>query len=484
MAIGATRSDADARQKIFVLDTSVLMHDPQAIENFGSHEIVIPIGVISELDVHKTKPNGKGGVAREASRRLMEYRARGSLDKGVRTRAGGLVRIDIRGMRAKGSNLKLEDTPDHRIIAVAYHCMSDEKKDGGRKVILVSKDNNMILKANAFGIEAQDYESDKRIHSAEELYTGRASIELYQDPLGLAQHLYQRGWVEEGYVFENTKAIPTLFPNICCTLVLPGGQAHCYGIYKKEQKRFVHVSLKEVQKSLEKRRCKITPRNIEQAFAIRLIEDSSITFVSISGRAGTGKTLIALAATYGIQDGSNRELAIYRPHVELVKELGFLPGDLREKFQPWTYPILDNLELLVEGAPASKSLEGTDAERRAGKMGMSARETAELAVDSGQVKIYPVSHLRGRSLNHMTGIVDEAQNLTPHVVKTVVTRVGFNSRFIFTGDPFQVDDPYLDVVTNGLSHVVERLKDFEHTGHIMLQKTERSSLAELAAEVL
>ena len=458
-------------QKIYVLDTSVLLHDPGAIDSFKNNVVVIPIWVIEELDKNKEHSNGKGAAAREVSRRLIGYKSRGSLKSGVATDAGGTLFIDYRGIRNKKMPVRLEDTYDNRIIAVAYQWHESEQRGQKRKVVLVSKDSNVLLKASACGLDAQDYEADKKIHSIGELYTGRVTMQLEQDDTDICGRFYRDRILPADSILPYAGGV-TPPANACCEIVTPSGK-RCYAIYKESRAEFVHVTLKGDRRKIKGA---VAPKNIEQEFAYRLIADPEIPLVSLVGRAGTGKTLIALLAGYNAELAETYDqLAVYRPNIEIGRPLGFLPGDIKEKFGPWAHPIFDNLELILGDAHQNGKDRGVrdDIEHANGKHGMGARYAIEELLRNSRLDISPINFLRGRSLHHQIVIVDEAQNLTPHEIKTVLT-----------GDPYQIDNPYLDAVSNGLSYAVERLRGNELFGHITMEKTERSSLAELAARVL
>lgn len=479
-------------QKIYVLDTSVLMHDPDAIEKFGDNVVVVPIWVIEELDHLKMLEHTKGAMAREASRRIEAYRVQGSLHDGVRMASGGMLRVDHKTIQLKRLPAKLtRDCTDHRILAIAFRCqqLEEPKRNGlNRQVILVTKDINLRIKADACGILAEDYKNDKRIKNLDELHSGVCEIALEYAPDGFLAELFAKKSISLTTVLDMTcrSAMPELFPNICCTLLVPSerGNRRISTLYKKngtgDDGCFELTPHNE--KTLNSR---VKPASFEQWYAYALLMDPSIRIVSLVGRAGTGKTLIALLAAYQQLRPPYKQIVVYRPNIELGKSLGYLPGTVEEKFDPWTKPITDNLNFILNGDGEDEDMGDHGSRRRPRHMSEKPRSAdVREYIESGMLEISPINYVRGRSLNRVFMIIDEAQNLTPNEIKTLVTRAGRNTKVVITGDLSQIDNPYLDPLSNGLSYTVDRLVQESMFGHIILKKSLRSDVSELAAALL
>lgn len=485
-------------EKVYILDTNVLMHDADAIESFGDNMVVIPYWVVEELDKHKISPNGKGVAARAAVRNLERYRDTGSLNfaKGVRTASGGTVIVDHRGnpnkLPGKGKIPKSSVVgADNRILALAHYWEREEeeknrKERKRRPVILVTKDIAMRVMADACKITVQDYQHDKQIASPEELYSGYFEIEI--DPRDgdfISSFHREQGKRGSGnvYVHEDEvwlRAEPlNIPPNACCCIKVTGSERkRAYAIYEAKDKRFRYVHWKKTE-TRERERAGIHPLNAEQALLDALLHDSNLPLVTIAGVAGTGKTLMALkAALDSLERNECERVTVYRPNKELGEKLGFLPGTIEEKFGPWMKPILKLCERI---------LQFSDGERRQnhgeGMNGHLYPHTEKLMAQ-GRLEILPINYLRGDTLAGEIVIVDEAQNLTPSQGKTALTRAGHGSRFFLTGDIYQIDDPFLDSLSNGLSYVVERFRGHESFGHLTLRHSERSNLAALASQLL
>jgi PhoH-like ATPase len=437
--------------KTFVLDTNVLLHDPFAVFRFQENSIIIPITVIEEVDRFKKDMNETGRNARQISRYLDDLRQRGSLSSGVSLDSGGTVRValfneEIRRLIPPELN---EQRADNRILAIALDARS---KSGKVPVILVTKDTNLRIKADAVGLKAEDYESDKV--SIEELYTGFAQVDVSPETV---DRFYGQGWAETD---------ESLMPNQYVVLKDAGNPSHtALAKYVAVQKRVVPVA-----KIGKEGIWSIHPRNREQTCALDALLDDSIKLVTLVGKAGTGKTLLAIAAGLHktAEESVFNRLLVSRPVFPMGKDLGFLPGDIEEKLAPWMQPIFDNVELLLSGHEAEKR---------------HSRGYRELMA-MGILEIEPLTYIRGRSIPNQFLIVDEAQNLTPHEIKTIVTRAGDGTKVILTGDPYQIDNPYVDSSSNGLTYLVERFKGEEIAAHITMMKGERSALAELAANLL
>ena len=440
-------------KKIFVIDTNVILHDPTAILRFEDNEIVLPIAVIEELDRFKKQPQMIGRNAREVSRTLDELRTSGHLTKGVNLSNGGTLRVAL-GDRQTLQELPPElsgDLADNAILAVGMQC----KHQCQCPVIVVSKDTNLRIKADALGLNAEDYETDKV--DVDELYTGTKEVLVDADKI---DEFFQAGSITIEQEF---------LPNQDITLVNQVNPSHtALGMVAGSSKTVVPLlALPKLGVS------KIQPRNREQRFALNLLLQDSIKLVTLVGKAGTGKTLLAIAA--GLQKVADEKLytrlLISRPVVPMGKDIGFLPGDINEKLTPWMQPLYDNFDLIFGTHDANEKPEHW-------------RRGHEELIEIGLLQIEPLTYIRGRTIPQQFLIIDEAQNLTPHEVKTIITRAGEGTKVVLTGDPEQIDNPYIDAASNGLTYVVERFKNEPLAGHITLSKGERSSLAERAAALL
>jgi PhoH-like ATPase len=437
--------------KSFILDTNVLLYDPQAIFKFQENNIIIPITVIEEIDRFKKDMNETGRNARQISRFLDDLRKKGSLSAGIGLESGGTLRVEIyeeKIMKGLPPELRVE-RGDNRILAVAFDV---KEKSGTFPVIFVTKDTNLRIKADAIGLVAEDYESDKV--DIEELYSGFA--EQLVEP-ELIDRFHGQGWVE---------LQRELLPNQFVTLRDMTNSSHtAIGRYDGLKRQVVPI------KRLGREGVwSIHPRNREQTFALDALLDDNIKLVTLVGKAGTGKTLLAIAAGLHktAEENIYNRLLVSRPVFPMGKDLGFLPGDIEEKLTPWMQPIFDNVELL---------LSGHETEKRHSK---GYKELMAMGI----MEIEPLTYIRGRSIPNQYLIVDEAQNLTPHEIKTIVTRAGEGTKVVLTGDPYQIDNPYVDSSSNGLTYVVERFKEESISGHVTMMKGERSALAELAANLL
>jgi len=440
--------------KNYILDTNVLLHDPHSLLNFEDNAVLIPIEVIEEIDRFKRESTELGQNARAVSRSLDELRKQGALSDGVPLKNGGSLKI-IYEHKNNGNGNGHEDAPkfsndsvDNRILTLAYGI---KKKSPKVPTILVSKDINLRIKADAIGLKAEDYETD-RVH-IKDLYTGAREFPMSAEKLA---NFRANGEVEAngGHKY---------FPNEYCSLV-----------DEANPKRTVLARVDATgTKLIPILDCRdgvwgIKPRNREQHFAFDALLDDRIKLVTLMGKAGTGKTLMAMAAGLKrtVLDREFRRLVVARPTISMGKELGFLPGSLEEKLAPWMQPIHDALEMLSDL-----------------NMGHDHRRSSDL-MRSGTIVVEALSYIRGRSIANQFMIIDEAQNLTPLEVKTIVTRVGTGTKLIFTGDPYQIDNPYVDSSSNGFNYIVSKFRDQALAAHIELQKGERSDLAELAANIL
>ncbi len=437
-------------KKVFVLDTNVLLHDPRAIFSFEDNDVVIPIVVIEELDKFKKGIDEIGRNARQVSRILDEFRQKGKLSQGVQLDGGGNLRVELNHQSPQHlPNELIATKADNRILATALNLRHDELP-----VVLVTKDTNLRIKADALGLRAEDYESDNI--TIDELYSGEMELEVGP---GAIDEFYTRG--------ELAPAAPKPHPNQFVLLKNSANESQTALARYSHQKNAV-VPIISTKHGV----WGISARNKQQQFAFDLLLNDDIRLVTLVGKAGTGKTLLALAAGLEktIEARSFLRLVVSRPVFPLGKDIGFLPGDIEEKLRPWMQPIRDNLDFLMGASAVAGRAKG--------------KKDLQSLFDLGMIEVEPLTYIRGRSMPNQYLIVDEAQNLTPHEIKTIITRAGEGTKVVLTGDPYQIDNPYIDSSSNGLSFVVERFKEEPIAGHITLVKGERSDLAELAATLL
>jgi PhoH-like ATPase len=437
-------------KKVFVLDTNVLLHDPRAINAFQDNDVVIPIVVIEELDKFKKGIDEIGRNARQVSRILDEFRQKGKLSQGVKLDGGGNLRVELNHQSTEHLPPELIATKaDNRILATAINLKHDNLP-----VILVTKDTNLRIKADAVGLRAEDYESDTI--TIDELYSGE--MELAVEP-GAIEEFYAKGELPA----PDPKPRPNQFVLIKNTANPSQTALARYSLQKQTL-----VPILGIKHGV----WGITSRNKQQQFALDLLLNDDIRLVTLVGKAGTGKTLLALAAGLDktIEARSFQRLVVSRPVFPMGKDIGFLPGDIEEKLRPWMQPIRDNLDFLVGSSGGPGRVKG--------------KKDLQSLFDLGMIEVEPLTYIRGRSMPNQYLIVDEAQNLTPHEIKTIITRAGEGTKVVLTGDPYQIDNPYIDSESNGLTFVVERFKEEPIAGHITLVKGERSDLAELAATLL
>ncbi|NQU41653.1 PhoH family protein [bacterium] len=456
-------------KKNFVFDTNVLLTDPYAIHKFDDNNVIIPITVIEEIDKFKRDLNTIGRNAREAARLLDDFRTKGNLSKGVPLAGGGVVRVvtDL-GKEPPLPFPTLGKTADSLILATALMV----KKREDLPCIFVTRDINLRLRADAIGLVAENYQEQNTASSVEEIYSGWREIPT------------SREQIESFHADKSMDAASfDLLANQCVTLVDEANPKHT-GLG-----RFHHSSGLLRPLLYEKEDMwGITARNREQHFAIEVLLDDSIQVVTLAGKAGTGKTLLAIAA--GLRkvadEGAYSKLVVARPVMPLGKEIGFLPGEVGEKLRPWMEPIFDNLEFIMGMGGRKPHAETGYPDRAAkGKKSKPANaENVQQLIDMGILDVQALTYIRGRSMPGQFLIIDEAQNLTAHEVKTIITRAGEGTKVILTGDPYQIDNPFLDATTNGLTIVVERFKGHDIAGHMTLTKGERSALAELATNLL
>ena len=438
--------------KNYILDTNVLLHDPDSILNFDDNNVLIPIEVIEEIDRFKRESTELGQNARTVSRTLDSLRAQGRLSEGVTLPNGGHLRIVFNKLKTKARNgngaVPAGSNVDTRIVASALHVQRTSPKT---PTILVTKDINLRIRADALGLAAQDYETD-RINIAD-LYTGTFELPV---PVEKLIAFRANGELE----LNGTKKY---FPNEYCTLYEEGSPKRA-ALTKVDVTGLKLVPIIDCREGV----WGIKPRNREQHFAFDALLDDRIKLVTLMGKAGTGKTLLAMAAGLKrtVLDREFRRVVVARPTVSMGREIGFLPGSLEEKLNPWMQPIHDALELLSDL-----------------NMGRDDRRSGDL-MRSGAVVVEALSYIRGRSIASQYMVIDEAQNLTPLEVKTIITRVGSGTKIVFTGDPYQIDNPYVDGSSNGFNYIVSKFREQAVAAHIELQKGERSELAELAANIL
>lgn len=434
-------------KKIYVLDTSVYLTDANSVYSFGRNDIVVPLKVLEEIDNHKKRQDGVGANARAIIRILDNLRSKGNLNEGVRIQKYKGI-LSVRGcdpsVLPPGFEIK---NPDNEIIATA---LTEKKVRTGTDVTVVSKDINMRVKCDALKIPAMDFVSNKIVSDTGDLFTGFRS------------HLVDEQIIDMFYagdeIFLSEDEI-SLSPHEFVMLISNSNDK------KTALAKFTSYSL-PIKKINEYKSglWGIKPRNKEQAYAANILMDENIPIVTIVGKAGSGKTLLALGAALEqvLEKEKYNRIVVSRPVQPMGKDIGFLPGDLTEKMLPWLMPIQDNLQFLM----------GND------------KSTLEMYLERGTIEVEALTYIRGRSISNAFIIIDEAQNLSRHELKTIITRVGEGTKIVLTGDIEQIDSLYLDPTSNGLSHAVESFKDCDLSGHITLVKGERSKVATLAAKVL
>ena len=438
--------------KTFVLDTNVILHDSSCIYQFDEHDVVLPMTVLEELDRFKKGGREVNYHSREFTRALDSMSGNKLFNGGVKIGEGlGKVSIKLESPLHEDlrDNFQFSDKTDNRILNVAYHLAAEEKS---REVILVTKDVNLRMKAKAVGLVAADYTTD-HVKDISELYRGYRYVE--DIPGELLDTLYQQHEPLEGEMLSLERS-----PQPNEFMVLRNGQKSALVTFDKEHDQVRKVEKRSVYG--------ITSRNVQQTFAIHALLNNDIPLVTITGKAGTGKTLLALAAAIESRR-YYRQILLARPIVPLSnKDIGYLPGDIQSKVSPYMQPLYDNLAVIRTQFP-----ENSPNHQRIFKM-----------MEEDKLIIEPLAYIRGRSLVRMYMIVDEAQNLTPHEVKTIITRAGEGTKIIFTGDIYQIDHPYLNTYSNGLSNLIAKLHGSSLYAHINLEKGERSQLADLASDLL
>jgi PhoH-like ATPase len=439
-------------KKNFVLDTNVLLHDPRSMFGFGDNNVVVPIYVIEEIDHFKRDLSSLGRNARQVSRYLDEFRLLGKLGDGVPLAPDkGSIRVVISERQLAKEVTTDGHAIDNRILATALDLRDREKLP----VVFVTKDTNLRIRADALGLHAEDYDVEEV--NLDTLWTGVDEVDVDAEQVN---EFYTNGAVAVAPALEPPP------PNEFVVLRDKANPQHS-AVGKYSAARQAYVPLIKMPKEGV---WGIRARNKEQSFAMDLLLNDEVRLVTIVGKAGTGKTLLAIAA--GLQktmeESVYQKLLVSRPIFPLGRDIGYLPGNVEDKLNPWMQPIFDNVEYLMNLSRSDK------------KAGRGYHELMDLGI----MEIEPLTYIRGRSIPNQFIIVDEAQNLTPHEVKTIVTRVGDGTKIVLTGDPYQIDNPYVDATNNGLIHVANRFKNERLAGHITMSKGERSALAELAANLL
>ncbi|MCK4917499.1 MAG: PhoH family protein [Candidatus Omnitrophica bacterium] len=439
------------KEKLFVIDTNVILHDSSCIFQFGTHNVIIPITVLEELDRFKKGNEMINFQAREFLRSIDCISGDKIFADGVQIRSN-LGKIIIKFDQKFHQDLSFNfspSNPDHHILNIAYRL---SKENPEKHIVLVSKDVNLRMKAKAVGLMAKDYTTD-HVKDISELYKGyRLEENISQE---IIDNLYKKPFEIDAV---NLKLKKTLIPNEY--IILRNGKHSVLAHYNPFTGKIKHVNKIFAHG--------IAPRNAEQTFALDALMNDKIQLVSITGKAGTGKTLLALAAALEIKK-NYRQIFMARPVVPLSnKDIGFLPGNIGEKLDPYMQPLFDNLGVIKNTYLGSNTKE----------------KQTKTMLEEEKLIIAPLAYIRGRSLVNIYFIVDEAQNLTPHEIKTIITRAGENTKLVFTGDIFQIDHPYLDTSSNGLSNLIDKMKGQNLYAHINLEKGERSELADIASTLL
>ncbi len=440
-------------KKTFVLDTNVLLHDPRAMYSFEDNDVVIPIYVVEEIDGFKKDLSELGRNARQVSRYLDQLREDGSLASGVKLDRGGTLRVAVTAKQLPAS-VTTDRGQDSKILAVAAELTELAKKGQVPRVVFITKDTNLRIRADAIGIFTEDFEPERIV--IDELYKGWSELDV-------EGHQVDAFFADGGFDLPDPYHAPNEY--VCLRDKLNPNRTALGRVQIGENIARV-VPIDPFKQGV----WGIRPKNREQHFALDALLDDKIKLVTLVGKAGSGKTLVAIAA--GMQKTTDeavyQRLLVSRPIFPLGKDIGYLPGDVEEKLNPWMQPIFDNVEFLMGLTQKDK------------KRGRSYREL----LDMGMMQIEPLTYIRGRSIPNQFMIVDEAQNLTPHEVKTIVSRAGEGTKIVLTGDPYQIDNPYVDQTNNGLVHTVNRFRNEKIAAHITLVKGERSELAEIAANIL
>jgi PhoH-like ATPase len=433
--------------KNYVLDTSVLLHSSNSIRSFGDNVVVIPYVVLEELDKFKTRDDEVGKNARQVTRDLNLLREQGLLSQGVTVNeSGGTLKVELGYIESQDPSLVVK-TNDDQILNV---CLGLAKNGN---TVLVSKDINLVIRADVFGLPAEDFSSDKLVADTSELYTGTASLEVSSEVID--------SFYAGESIYYDTLTEERLFPNQYLTLTSSTDPA------KTALARVQHIGkpLARVKKS---KLTNISPRNREQQFLVDAMMDKNISIVSITGAAGTGKTLLSLACCLDlIESGEYEKLIISRPIQPMGKDIGYLPGTELEKLSPWMGPIKDSINFLTKAKAKSRG-----------------HDMFTEMIEFGMLEVAALTFIKGRSLPNTLYLIDEAEDLSRPEIKTIVSRMGDNSKVILIGDVLQISNPYVDTTNNGLSIVAEKFKEYEFAAHLTLTKGERSELATVASKIL
>ncbi len=435
-------TNAPNSQKTFVIDTNVFIHRPDAILSFKNNEVVVPLWVLEELDKLKSGSDERGRNARHAIRFLDRISKHGNLSEGVKIGNGSIVRVALSHSQDIPADLEIDKT-DNKIILTALSLQKE-----GKRVFFVSKDINARVKATALGIKAVDYEKQKV--NIDELYSGNKEAVVSSDFIDQLKECRKIGWKEN------------LINNEFVLLINNAGDKKAIGKYRRKTSDLKYLGVRTASVY------GVKPLNDNQRMAFNLLLDDKLSLVTLVGKAGTGKTLLALAAGLKKVLGEKKytRMLVSRPVIPMGKDIGYLPGAKSEKLAHWMKPVFDNLEYILRVSKKEKI------------------KSVEWIMDNNLLEIEALTYIRGRSLPNQLIIIDEAQNLSPHEIKTIVSRAGQGTKVVLTGDPYQIDNPYLDSGSNGLTYLVEAFKGQELFGHMTLEKSERSELAELAAEIL
>jgi len=438
------------RKTTYVLDTSVYLHDANSIYQFGRNDIVIPLKVLEEIDKHKKRQDAVGANARKVIRILDALRGKTSLVKGVRIRKGkGILYTRTINDAAELPPDLDPKVPDHIIVATALQLAHE-----GKKVILVSRDINLRVICDALGIKTEDYSPERVVGHRTELFTGCREILVDQQDIDLF-------YMGEDLILQSNQS-RGIYPNEFLMLISNSNKT-ATALVRFDRPDAPVQKIKQY-KNGSSSVWGINPKNKEQNYALDLLLDPQIPIVTLVGKAGCGKTLLAVAAGLEqvLEKGAYTRMIVSRPIQPMGRDLGYLPGSLEEKMAPWVAPIQDNLEFLMQND----------------------KENLKMQVDSGKIQIEALTYIRGRSISNAFIVIDEAQNLTYHELKTIITRVGEGTKIILTGDIEQIDNAYIDETSNGLTYAVEKFKHHALAGHVTLQRGERSAVATLASKIL
>ena len=440
-------------KKNLVIDTSVFLSDATCIFKFGNADIFIAFKVLEEIDKHKKRQDSVGYNARKIIKIMDEFRAKGCLSKGVRIGKGkGIFKVEEG--RAKLPEGLSMDISDHQIIATALYVKEQYPK---RKTVMLSRDINFRVISDSVGILAEDYITSQVVDDTDKIFTGLSEIVVDDE---MVEQFYADEEIIFDRQFQNERKIKLYCNQFVMLISSSNDKKTALGKYFNQTE-----PLKRVNDHKKELSWGVVPRNKEQSFAYDLLFDDSVPLVSLIGRAGSGKTLMAIAAgmeqTVGMGDKKYNKIVISRPVQPMGKDIGFLPGDMKEKMMPWLMPIQDNLQTMIGDKVMLESF-----------------------IEQGKIEIEALTYIRGRSINNAFMIIDEAQNLTAHEVKTIITRVGENTKVVLTGDIEQIDNLYTNETSNGLTYAVERFKEYSLAGHVTFTKGERSRIATLASKIL